>query len=62
VSRYKVNEYRQWTAECLSFAAKAEREEDKRTWLGLASKWERLANEAAWRGQQAQQPQPQQKP
>ena len=62
MSQYKANEYRKWAADCLSFAAKAQREEDKRTWLGLASKWKRLANEAASRGQQAQQPQPKKKP
>jgi hypothetical protein len=42
----------------LSLAAKAQRDDDKSTWLELAGKWQRLAEEAASRGQQAQQPQP----
>jgi hypothetical protein len=34
------------------------RDDDKSTWLELAGKWQRLAEEAASRGQQAQQQQP----
>jgi hypothetical protein len=29
VSQYKANEYRQWAAQCLSMAQRAQREEDK---------------------------------
>ncbi|HEU0147922.1 MAG TPA: hypothetical protein VFR21_13740 [Bradyrhizobium sp.] len=39
-------------------AAKAQRDDDKSTWLELAGKWQRLAEEAVPRGQQAQQRQP----
>ena len=50
--------YRQRAAQCLSLAERAEWDDDKATWLELAGKWQRLAEEAASRGQQAQQPQP----
>jgi hypothetical protein len=58
VSQYNAEKYRQWAAQCLSLAAKAQRDDDKSTWLELAGKWQRLAEEAVPRGQQAQQRQP----
>ena len=60
MSENSAEKYRQWAAQCLSLAANAKREDDKATWLELAGKWQRLAEEAD-RGrvvQQAQQPQP----
>jgi hypothetical protein len=53
----RADEYRAWAKQCLAMAARGGREEDKRTWLELADKWQRLAEEAGSRGQQAQQPQ-----
>jgi hypothetical protein len=56
VSEYSAEEYRRWAAECLYMAATAESE--KSTWLELAGKWQRLAEEAERNhaAQQAQQP------
>jgi hypothetical protein len=54
-----VQKYRQRAAQCLALAEKAQRDDDKATWLELAGKWQRLAEEAGSRGQQAQQPQSQ---
>jgi hypothetical protein len=62
VSQYNADKYRQWAAECLSFAATAQRDDDKSTWLELASKWQRLAEEAGSRGEQSQQPPPEPEP
>jgi hypothetical protein len=61
VSQYKAEEYRRWAAQCLSMAANAPSDADKGTWLELAGKWQRLAEEAGSRGQQAEQPQPKKK-
>jgi hypothetical protein len=60
VSEHSAEKYREWAAQCLSLAANAKRDDDKATWLELAGKWQRLAEEAD-RGrvvQQAQQSQP----
>jgi hypothetical protein len=57
VSQYNAQKYRQWAAQCLSLAEKAGRDDDKATWLELAGKWQRLADEAGSRGLQAEQPQ-----
>jgi hypothetical protein len=50
---------RQRAAQCLSLAERAERDDDKATWVELAGKWQRLAEEADRNHvtQQAQQPQ-----
>lgn len=58
VSKYKAREYLNWAAECLRIARNSDRDEDKSKWLGMASQWRRLAEQAGNRGQQAQQPQP----
>ena len=46
-------------------AARSGREEDKKAWRELAEKWQRLAEQAGNHNhvaQQAQQPQPEEKP
>jgi hypothetical protein len=55
----KAHEYRRWAEKCLSRAAKAKRDGDKMAWLGLAKKWQQLAEEVGNNrvAQQAQQPQ-----
>jgi len=55
----RAHEYRRWAEKCLSRAAKAKQDEDKTAWLGLAKKWQRLAEEVGNNrvAQQAQQPQ-----
>jgi hypothetical protein len=60
VSENSAEKYRERAAQCLSLAERAEREDDKATWLELAGKWQRLADQAGrYRvSQQAQQPQP----
>jgi hypothetical protein len=60
VSENSAEKYREWAAQCLSLAANAKRDDDKATWLELAGKWQRLAEEAGRDGvvQQAEQPQP----
>jgi hypothetical protein len=57
VSEYSAEEYRRWAAECLYMAATATKAE-KSTWLELAGKWQRLAEEAERNhvAQQAHQP------
>ena len=42
-----IDEYRRWAAECLAFAERAGHAEDKASWIGLAGKWHRLAEDAA---------------
>ena len=46
VSENSSEKYRQRAAQCLSLAERAERDDDKATWLELAGKWQRLAEEA----------------
>ncbi|MEA2966358.1 MAG: hypothetical protein QOI46_6456 [Alphaproteobacteria bacterium] len=46
MSENSAEKYRQRAAQCLSLAERAEREEDRATWLELAGKWQRLAEEA----------------
>jgi len=55
----RAHEYRRWAEKCLSRAAKAKRDEDKMAWLGLAKKWQQLAEEVGNNrvAQQGQQPQ-----
>jgi hypothetical protein len=62
VSQQSADKYRQWAAKCLSLAAKTERDDDKSTWLELAGKWQRLAEEAASRVERAGRHQPKAKP
>jgi hypothetical protein len=59
VSENSAEKYRERAAQCLSLAERAEREEDRATWLELAGKWQRLAEEAGRNqvAQQIQQPQ-----
>jgi hypothetical protein len=56
MSENSAEKYRQRAAQCLSLAERAEREEDRATWLELAGKWQRLAEEAGRKpvAQQAQ--------
>jgi hypothetical protein len=61
VSQHSADKYRRWAAQCLSLAAKAERNDDKSTWLELAGKWQRLSEEAASRAQQAERTPPEEK-
>jgi hypothetical protein len=59
------DEYRAFAARCFSMAARGGREEDKKAWRDLAEKWQRLAEQAGNHNhvaQQAQQPQPEEKP
>jgi gluconate kinase len=61
VPKRKADHYRQQAEECREQAARALRDEDRESWLKLAAKWQRMADEAhrpAQQGQQAQQPQP----
>ena len=58
MSQLDAQTYRERAAQCLALAERALRDDDKSTWLELAGKWQRLAEEAASRGQQAQQQQP----
>jgi hypothetical protein len=37
--------YRERAAQCLALAERAQRDDDKATWLELAGKWQRLAQE-----------------
>jgi hypothetical protein len=55
----RADEYRAWAAQCRAMAARAKSDEDKRPWLELAEKWQRLAVQVANSpsSQQAQQPQ-----
>ena len=57
----RTDEYRAWAVQCWAMAARAKTDEDKRPWLELAEKWQRLAEQVAPAGpaQQARQPQPQ---
>ena len=57
MSQLDAQKYRAWATQCLSMAHRAQRDDDKFTWLELADKWQLLAEEAGSRGQQAQQPQ-----
>ena len=54
----RADEYRAWAAQCQAMAARAKSDEDKRPWLELAEKWQRLAVQAAnsASSQQAEQP------
>jgi NAD-dependent oxidoreductase involved in siderophore biosynthesis len=59
------DEYRGWAKQCLAMAARGGGEEKKMAWLQLADKWQRLAEQAGNHNhvaQQAQQPQPEEKP
>jgi hypothetical protein len=58
VSQLDAQAYRERAEQCLALAERAQRDDDKATWLALAGKWRRLAEELGSRGQQAQQPQP----
>jgi hypothetical protein len=58
VSQDRAQEYRRSAAQCLSMAAKADAEENKKRWLGLASQWQRLAVEADGAPRFIQQAQP----
>lgn len=62
MSQDRVDQYRQWAEECRTQAQTALREEDKEAWLKLAAKWQTIARGANQGGQQAQQPQPEEKP
>jgi hypothetical protein len=55
----KADEYRAWAAQCHAMAARAKSDEDRRPWLELAEKWQRLAVQSAnaASSQQPQQPQ-----
>jgi hypothetical protein len=59
VSENSTEKYRRRAAQYLSLAERAERDDDKPTWLELAGKWRRLAEEAdrTYAAQQAYQPQ-----
>ena len=60
-----TDEYQAWAKQCLAMAARGGREEDKRAWLQLADKWQRLADQTSNRNhvaRQAQQRQPEEKP
>jgi hypothetical protein len=59
VSQLNAQKYRERSAQCLALAERARRDDDKSTWLELAGKWQRLADEAGSRDQRAQQPQSQ---
>ena len=50
VSQLDAQTYRARAAQCLAFAERAQRDDDKATWLELAGKWQRLAEESASRG------------
>ena len=50
-----ADEYRGWAEQCLAFAAAAWRLEAKTAWLGLALKWQRLADKAEKLGKQQSQ-------
>ena len=56
MSQLNVQTWRERAGQCLALAERAQRDDDKATWLELAGKWQRLAEEAGPR-QQAQQPQ-----
>ena len=58
MSQLDAQTYRERAAQCLALAERAQRDDEKGACLELAGKWQRLAEEAASRGQQAQQPQP----
>jgi hypothetical protein len=47
VFQERADEYRAWAAQCHAMAAKAKSDEDKRPWLELAEKWQRLAVQVA---------------
>ena len=57
VSELDGQKYRERAAQCVALAERAQRDDDKATWLELAGKWQRLADEMVSRGQQAEQPQ-----
>jgi len=62
VTQSDSEKYRQWAAQCLSMAQRAQHDDDKAVWLELAAKWQRLSQEADPRVQQAEQAQPKEKP
>ena len=49
VSQLDAQTYRERAGQCLALAERAQRDDDKATWLELAGKWQRLAQEAASR-------------
>jgi hypothetical protein len=53
----RADHYRQQAEECRLQAARAKRDGDRESWLHLAAKWQRMAEDAAPVSQQAQQPQ-----
>jgi len=57
VSQLDGQTYRERAAQCLVFAERTQRDEDKATWVALAGKWRRLAEELGWRGRAQQQQQ-----
>ena len=58
MSQLDAQTYRERAGQCLALAERAQRDDDKATWLELAGKWQRLAEEAASRGRAQQQQQP----
>ena len=58
VSQLDAQTYRERAAQCLALAERAQRDDDKATWLELAGKWQRLLEETASRGRSQQQQQP----
>jgi hypothetical protein len=54
----RADENRASAAQCHAMAARARSDEDKRPWLELAEKWQRLAEQVAnsTASQQAQEP------
>jgi hypothetical protein len=55
MSQLRADKYRKEAEECLSQAQKAGFNEDKASWLKIAARWQRMAEEAHPCGQQAQQ-------
>lgn len=58
----RANKYRQEFEVCRGQAATAATEVDRQFWLRIATKWQRMADDAGFPKQQAQQPQPNEKP
>jgi hypothetical protein len=57
----RANKYRQEAEVCRGQAATATTEPDREFWLRIAAKWRRMADDG-FPKQQAQQPQPNEKP
>jgi hypothetical protein len=58
----RVQDYRRNAEECRLQATKSRLEADKTSWLKLAARWHRMAEETDPTRQQAQQPQTREKP